>query len=181
MVSRKTKFRKSTAYHEAGHAVAATAIGLGVKTVSIIPDPTRGTIDWVSGGRVTVKRCEYGDRDIIVLFAGGAAQRRHAPTSVRRFSAEGDFNKMKMLIDVGRVEDAMRKKRQNWLKDETDRLINSQWTAIEAVANRLMQTGELTGTEVSAIFRHCGGKRWKFPVDHHLYEPASQEELFSVR
>jgi ATP-dependent Zn protease len=33
-----------TAYHEAGHAVAAVALGVGAVYASIIPDPVQGTL-----------------------------------------------------------------------------------------------------------------------------------------
>src|SRR5258705_13824070 len=100
MASRKAKFRKSTAYHEAGHAVAATALRLEVEHVSIIPDKARGTIDWESAGRVTMKAFDYGDRGIIVLLAGGTAQKRHAPTSVRRFTAQGGLDKARIFTCI---------------------------------------------------------------------------------
>jgi hypothetical protein len=174
LIPKKAKFRKSTAYHEAGHAVAATVLELEVENVSIILDKARGTIDWESAGRVTIKDFDYGDRGVIFLLAGVTAQKKHAPTSVRRFTAEGDFDKAKMLIgiDAGLV-DAIFKKRWNWLQDQTDRLVATQWRMIEAVASCLMETGELTGTEVSAIVCHCGGELWEFPENHHLYEPVS--------
>jgi hypothetical protein len=32
----------------------------------------------------------YGDEDVIVLLAGAAVQKKHAPSSLRGFSATGD-------------------------------------------------------------------------------------------
>src|SRR5438105_15316205 len=69
-------FDEAVAYHEAGHAVAALALGRPVHQVSILPDRER------------LGQCEFGkgvfrpsedwlEREILISLAGVAAEARH--------------------------------------------------------------------------------------------------------
>jgi hypothetical protein len=91
--------RRATAYHEAGHVVAAIIQGirLGRKGTSIIPD-----VD--SAGRAHIRKGFKGnpeyemsgstrlgaERRAIVSLAGEAAQRKFRPSSIRRYHARED-------------------------------------------------------------------------------------------
>jgi hypothetical protein len=164
------------AFHEAGHAVAAVAQRIGLESVSILPDKTRGTFEYYSGGRINVKPGEFdvGDRGVILLLSGIASQKKHAPTSVRRFSGLTDYEKAKQLVfgrtDPQRSDDPLMvllKNRWEWLVEETRQLIEANWLVVGVVADRLLETGELSGKEVETIFRrHRGIRR---DCERHYY------------
>lgn len=76
---------RATAFHEAGHAVAAFALGRPVKQASIVPE--KGTLGHVRlGGRNQVRRMETTalgfraryrvERDLMGTLAGPEAERR---------------------------------------------------------------------------------------------------------
>jgi ATP-dependent Zn protease len=69
---KRPQFRRSKAYHEAGHAVAAVALSIRVESISLHPDKSRGTLDWYSGARTTIRQGEnmYGDEGVMILLAG---------------------------------------------------------------------------------------------------------------
>jgi ATP-dependent Zn protease len=161
------KGTKGTAYHEAGHAVAAISQRLRVKTISIIPDKSRGTLEWYSAGRVDLEDVDYGDKGIIVLLAGLASQKKHVPTSIRRFSGVGDLEGAKSLACLGDGTEysdqkirTMLEQRWNRLQEETRNLVNANSAVIVAVAQRLLEVGEMKGTELLPIFRQNSGVRW---------------------
>lgn len=153
------KFRRSYAYHEVGHAVAAVALGLRVESVSLHPDKSRRGPDWYSAARTTIRQGEnmYGDEGVIVLLAGAAAQKKHAPSSMRRDTATGDREKAESLVFYeveveAAVYNALFQKRWDWLLAETSKLIEANWHVIDAVATRLLAAGEISGSEVKKSF-----------------------------
>jgi hypothetical protein len=98
----------ATAYHEAGHVVAAIAHGKGIRRqgATIIPDLKRGAAGTVYmlkhiPGDPSVAGAYRGDRqtgrmqlrieeDVIVSLAGGVAQRKFRPSSVRSYHWRSD-------------------------------------------------------------------------------------------
>jgi len=77
----------STAIHEAGHAVALLALGLGVVAVSIVPDLPSQTAGYVVGGKYTPARgLDMAGRQGFFLrramsyYAGAEAVRQLIPT-----------------------------------------------------------------------------------------------------
>ncbi|MGC2161247.1 MAG: hypothetical protein WA634_05010 [Silvibacterium sp.] len=91
--------RTATAYHEAGHAVAAWAQGVKVLKASIIPDAE--TDGWVQHAPVWKNVNLEVDRsaraagkireNIVICLAGGQAQRRYAPRSLRNWHRGSDY------------------------------------------------------------------------------------------
>jgi hypothetical protein len=89
----KLQTLEATAYHEAGHAVAAfqLRVGIGRRGVSIVPNEDwSGFAHTLKGfsGRPDIERTGQmrlgAEKRAIVSFAGEAAQRRFRPMSVRR-------------------------------------------------------------------------------------------------
>jgi hypothetical protein len=71
----RESFRRATAFHESGHAVAAFSALAGINL----------EIDGSNRARVRAETA------IIVALAGPAAQRRYAPRSRRAWRGESDF------------------------------------------------------------------------------------------
>jgi hypothetical protein len=86
---RKQTSHTITAYHEAGHAVAAIILGRPFKTVNIIGNEQWGGLIAYKAMPKKIRELDHSDarviqiieRNIIVTFAGGIAQRRYAPDS----------------------------------------------------------------------------------------------------
>ncbi len=162
----------ATAYHEAGHVVAAWLLGFTALDVSIIRDRD-------SAGRVTIEpeepsTCEAiarGDRwdtsrfiaekRIMMLQAGEVAQRRYDPRSVRGHHSQSDRNISDVLL---RQYAPDREKRDiephrlllcNW----TIHLIEQRWPLVEGVAETLLVRPELFGDQILDVLRTAHQER----------------------
>jgi hypothetical protein len=162
MAPTKLKTLEATAYHEAGHAVAAhqLRVGIGRREVSIVPNEGwHGFVHTLKGfsGRPDMERTGQmrlgAEKGAIVSFAGEAAQRRFRPMSVRRHHAASDrtqaVNLMSYFVGSDRELDAYLK----WLRIRAEAFVASSvnWKMIEAVAAELMARKHLTAGEVKAI------------------------------
>lgn len=101
---------EATAYHEAGHAMAAWYLkipfGKGKHAISIVPDgSTQG--HFLSKHILRGRRIDVGttgadqlkmERLVVVLLAGMVAQRRHRPSSIRTWHGSSDFHSAVDLI-----------------------------------------------------------------------------------
>lgn len=172
-----SKATRSTAYHEAGHAVAAHALGLGTVAVSV--EPKGDAIGWHqmpdanvdhlnSAMRVLAHleipglgdcRFETDDeaaavlRQHLLLIQGGeVAQRRAVPTSYRHHHVDSDHGHIidLALLLTGGNPDAVEVLDAE-LRAEAERLLDKHWASVEAVAAALLEHGSLTGAQVAAI------------------------------
>lgn len=172
----RPRLHKPSAYHEAGHAVVAVALGIAVESISVHPDKSRGTLEWYSSARTNLECGEnpYGDEGVVILLAGGAAQKRHAPSSMRRYTALGDYKKARSLVfcgvDAEHEAYGMFMKRWNWLVAESSNMVEANWHVIDAVAKRLLVVGEMTGNELTRIFREFKGIRQPLSKDPQRFE-----------
>ena len=146
-----------TAYHEAGHAVIALALGRTIHKVSALPNrerlgecrfgksDARSTDDWI-------------EREILIALGGMAAEARHSGTYamdeathdlrfVRRLALERKSDRA-----VERYEQRMLAKVEYMLSDE------GTWKAVEAIAKELIKHGAISGRAA-----------------RHLYEQATAE------
>lgn len=139
----------ANAYHEAGHAVAAFALGIPVKHVSIMPDPKRG-----SAGHVRLGKCRSVDamhKQGIVALAGEAAQRRYNPRSVRRHHGGGDRQAVAdyAFERTGSGEQATLLARL-WGLQARD-LVEKRWGAIHLIATALLRQSTLNAAQVRMV------------------------------
>lgn len=162
--------------------MVAVALGIAVESISVHPDKSTGTLEWYSSARTNLEYGEnpYGDEGVVILLAGGAAQKRHAPSSMRRYTALGDYKKAQSLVFCGVNAEheayGLFMKRWNWLVAEASSMVEANWYAIDAVAKRLLVVGDITGNEVTRIFREFKGVRRRLSKDPQRYEalrPAS--------
>lgn len=115
------------AYHEAGHAVLATVLGISVESVSM-------------EGRTTYKEDGNVLDRILVTMAGAFAAKRFDKYA---FTAWDDIELANKLLPPGQnLEKLQRKSR---------RLVNQNKKAITIVAKRLILKRTLTGEEVQTI------------------------------
>ena len=93
------KDKRSTAYHEAGHAVVQAHFGLTIKKVTIVQHGE--SLGHMKGRMATNSSIEYDnnsgraqlgvERDVMVFLAGRAAQREFMPRSVRSYHGRSDY------------------------------------------------------------------------------------------
>jgi ATP-dependent Zn protease len=157
--ARKGMSREATAYHEAGHAVAAWYLGYRPATASILAgDDSAGQVrhenpfpginfefdgsDWT---RLKIERA------IMICLAGPIAQRRHRRTSWRRWHGAADYAAASELAlrayGSGEIANAFLK----WLDFRAKSLVENHWSAIERVAISLLKHATLTHEEIASL------------------------------
>lgn len=146
-----------TAYHEAGHAVIALALGRTIHKVSVLPNrerlgecrfgkgDARATDDWV-------------EREILISLGGMAAEARHTGTYATA-EAKHDLRFVRKLAmarksnrAVERYEERMLSKVEYMLNDD------GTWKAVQLIAAELVKHGAISGRAA-----------------RHLYELATKE------
>jgi len=145
-----TKYPVGTCFHEAGHAVAAAALGLEVGDLHVNADGVEATV----GGGVQIGFA--GHLSLIdqsaVCFAGLEAELiwQGAPEDFVEFS---DYWKFRELESVKCLSDKDRDKLENDGYERANELLLKNGTAVVIVAHRLVQQGYMTATE----FKHLTG------------------------
>ena len=159
----------TTAYHEAGHVVATWLFGYGsaIERVSIIPK--EDFLGVLQGGSPlsnmdpdrdkSPEVLEALENDVVILYAGPAAQKQYSPDSWHDFHGAKDFDDANDLVsrysggDL-ETEEALQKK----LYKQAERLIQEHWEEVEAVAKVLLQRKELIGQEAVRVLETFTGK-----------------------
>lgn len=148
------KKRETTAYHEAGHAVAAFLNGFEIEFATIkrcgdaagmVKALPKGKLDLRNGSphmRAKIESC------LIMTLAGDAAQRKFAPRSSRNWQTSSDRESATdmALAVCGTGESATAY--IAWLAIVTRDLIQSRWQSVERVAAALLEKETLSGQEV---------------------------------
>jgi hypothetical protein len=115
MSLRQAAWQRTTAHHEAGHAVGAVVLGIDFIEVDIIEQPGwSGRIQydmtfgssahtaWVrlmhEGHRQDPEVIDFTERRLIASFAGAAAHRRYAPNSYWVEGAGGDLERSNLYL-----------------------------------------------------------------------------------
>jgi hypothetical protein len=155
--------REITAHHEAGHVVVALALGLPVTSVSIealgsslgrfsMPVPDE---DW---GPLEPEDVGYFESQIVVLFAGPFAERRHGHSRCWRSHGCNDFSSAADLLDHLDCLPGSRRARVSSLQQRADLLVERRWPAICHMAHMLLEVNRLEGAELLEVFRQAADK-----------------------
>lgn len=129
-----TMSRDAAAYHEAGHAVVAWALGCIVRLVTIDAD----------GGRCECEDPPEPEGKLVLCFAGPASQRTHGP--VESWHGGGDYGK---AVEVG--HSGISDERVRELIDKTYELVVEHWGNIGRVADALIESDTLNADEIGAL------------------------------
>ncbi|MCK4627022.1 MAG: hypothetical protein KAV00_17040 [Phycisphaerae bacterium] len=181
----KTKGAKSkhtarlikTAYHEAGHAVACIALRKRFKYVTIEPDDERNSLGHIRHAPSPDNLHPYMDnqlrfqrfveREIMILFAGGAAEALHKG----RHNYHGSRNDRRDAIDFafsiccrssgGSGEQA--EAYCNWLIIRTRDMLGSAmwWPAVKAIAVALLKHKRLSYHQARKAWKEDDKKRFE--------------------
>jgi ATP-dependent Zn protease len=162
---RTEKFSEiGTAYHEAGHAVAAFFLGLwiGRRGVTIVPNKAKNTL---GSAHVSKQLRENPDIDVsprtfvrieadaVVCLAGDLAQKKIDPR--RRFGGQQDLHDaVSVLSYISSGSDEILSLRLKIAKLRARDLVDDRWQEIVAVAAALLDRKTLTREDVrQAIVR----------------------------
>jgi ATP-dependent Zn protease len=143
---------EATAYHEAGHAVVALALGRPVHRISILADRERlGTCEF--GKPVFRPSEDWLEREALIALGGLAAEARFSgvyelvgATKDRRYVAS---------LALQRTADARKAVRlERRLLSKTEHLLaqDANWRAVEGIAAELLRAGTISGRAARHLF-----------------------------
>ena len=149
---------KKIAYHEAGHAVIALHLDLGIKRVSIKPEGMfMGTVSHKRPFKLEEERIKVGivktrlkmEDNALCSLAGPHAQKRFNSTGCgRRQLINTDhinvYKNIEFLFPDEHIMDTYFKFLNAWSKFLVDRY----WDQIEAVAQHLLEKETISGVEL---------------------------------
>jgi hypothetical protein len=149
---------RATAYHEAGHAVVALFLHHRLREVTIVPDPTEGSLGMCrsnpvrmphdpGGGTIPQRVITWREESAMVCLAGREAQRQHAGRMPRVGHGPDYTIALKLLADITSDEVELRL----WwrlLEHRTRKLVRFRWTQIEKLARALLERRTLPGIAV---------------------------------
>jgi ATP-dependent Zn protease len=145
---------KATAFHEAGHTVAAWCLYLPFSQVTIVPSPN-------SHGSIEMQRIKRPEVEIICTHAGSIAEAIHSG----HFNEAG-FSGNRSDIDFGsgsdraRIKELLLQMNDGWtdkkqlqaiefpLFKQARRIVESSWGEIEIIASALLKRQTLTAQDV---------------------------------
>jgi ATP-dependent Zn protease len=141
----------ATAYHEAGHAVIALALGRSVHGVSVLANRDRlGLCEFRKG--VYRPSEDWVEREMLIALGGIAAEAIHTGTYGRE-EADRDLRYVRDLADqrAGRRQ-AERLERRMLAKAEHLLAKPGHRRAVELIAGELLRRGEISGRTVRDLF-----------------------------
>lgn len=143
---------EATAYHEAGHAVMALALGRPIQRVSILPNQLRlGLCEFKKGSFKPTH--DAIETEILILLGGLAAEARHTDDYAWD-GASGDLRIVRKLTEMraGSARQVARLERR--MLDKTEHLLDQpgHWEAVTRIAAELLKTPQLSGRAAKHFF-----------------------------
>jgi len=165
---------RATAYHEAGHAVAAIYLNVSIEKVDIIgheraagrviyADPDQAEqeiIDmWNAGDRDDARVVQWVEHRLIVTLAGAIAQRRFSPCSDWKYGMGHDNIAMPgsdIQTVIGRIDELGFRGKvaatyRAYLEAQAEALIIKHWPAIKKLAETLLWRKIMDADEVHQL------------------------------
>jgi hypothetical protein len=144
-------YDETTAYHEAGHAVVALALGRPIHRVSVLPNRERLGICEFQKGVIRPTK-DWLEEQILISLGGLAAEARrsgayawaeagHDLRYVRRLSIQRAGERQ-----AERLERRLLAKAENLLADD------HLWRAVELIAAELVRLGSLSGRAARHLY-----------------------------
>ena len=141
----------ATAYHEAGHAVVALALGRPVHKVSVLPD--RHRLGHCAFGKGAVRPTDdWVEREILIALGGLAAEARHTGTYAYE-EADRDLRFVRRLA-LDRAGDRRAGRLERRLLSKVEALLGDDdvWRAVELIAAELLKCGVISGRAAKHLF-----------------------------
>jgi Peptidase family M41 len=142
---------EATAYHEAGHAVVALALGRPIHQVSVLPNRERLGVCVFRKGSVHPS-ADWVEREMLIALGGLAAEARHTG----HYAWEGAGRDWQYVHDLA-VERAGPRRAERLihrLLAKADHLLSRQesWQAVERIAAELLRCGAISGRAARYLF-----------------------------
>jgi ATP-dependent Zn protease len=142
----------ATAYHEAGHAVIALALGRPVHRVSVQANHLRlGQCELRKGtGRAAKDAVET---EILILLGGLAAEARHTGQYARGAAAQ-DLRGVRLLIQNRATSSRQAERLERRLLDKAEHSLDQPgaWLAVERIAEELIRSTTISGRAARHLF-----------------------------
>lgn len=154
-----------TAFHEAGHAVVALALGRRVEKITITPHRVYAGRCWVSGfgaalgkgRRASPSKTQRTRDNIVVLFGGLAAEERFDPKSDPDLSQADFMQAMKLALhDVGRST-ARRAAYLQVHRLVAEQVIAQHWVLVKLLAEAVLVRRELLAQDIETLLHSAPG------------------------
>jgi ATP-dependent Zn protease len=147
----ESPFDEATAYHEAGHAVMALALGRPVHRLSVLPDGH--FLGLCRFGKGVFRPSEdWLEREILIALGGIAAEARHTGNYAWDGAARDQQYVRGLAVQRAGERQAERLKRRMLAKAE--HLLGQQghWRAVELIAAELLQRGVISGRAARHLY-----------------------------
>jgi hypothetical protein len=168
------------AFHEAGHAVVGTFLGVEIGHVTLVPDPDRRSL-----GRVTIRTTPLNPwpsqirADVLMSFAGQYAACRRFPDHVPD-GFQDDVFKARECIARCSPRAGHRRKLEQELRERSLWLVDQLWPAIGDLASRLTKKETLSAGEVEESFACIPRSRRQALIDHPWALRRAMDEDFEA-
>jgi ATP-dependent Zn protease len=155
----ETSPNEATAFHEAGHAVLALALGRPVACVSALPG--RHFLGTCAFGKAVFRPSEdWLEREMLIALAGPAAEARHTGA----YCWEGGGRDLACAEALARQRaggdrQAARLLRRMLAKAEHLLYREDNWDAVERLAAQLLRLGEVSGRAARHLFEESRRQR----------------------
>src|SRR5262245_22629066 len=156
-MSDSEQLRRITAYHEAGHAVLALALGRSVDWVSIRPD--RQFLGLTAFRKAVFRPSEdWLEREAIISLGGVAAEARITGDYCWHGAAK-DYD---YVFELAKSRAGDGKKAERLVKrflSKAEHLLDrpGHWAAVEKIAAELLRLGEISGRAARHFFEEGRG------------------------
>jgi ATP-dependent Zn protease len=144
-------YDEATAYHEAGHAVVALALGRPVHRVSALPNRHRlGICEFRKGVFRPTK--DWLEEEILISLGGIAAEARYTGTYAWEEAGLDMRYIRRLAIQRAGERQAERLERRLLAKAENLLAADALWRAVELIAAELVRLGSISGRAARHLF-----------------------------
>ena len=141
-----------TAYHEAGHAVVALALGRAIQRVSILPNESRLGACEVKKGRVKPSDDEL--ETAILIFLGGLAAEAKFTGRYGWGGASQDLEQVRSMCLSRAGNEKRAEKLAGRMLDKVEHLLHQSvhWSATKRIADELLKSTTISGRAARHLF-----------------------------
>jgi Peptidase family M41 len=145
----------ATAYHEAGHAVIALALGKAIERVTILPNQCYLGACQIQKGRIKPTK-DWLEDEMLILLAGMVAEARFTGRLCTQGAAQ-DLRGVRRLAMMRAAGERQIERLERRMLDKTEYMVNDDihWSAIEAIAAELLKKETISGRAARHFFEQA--------------------------